>query len=382
MPPFSGVGSQNQIAVHAEHYPRRWVEAPRDERARARFAVATLNLEADAAKSAGHSNGRRDGSRPAGEDVNACLRGIGPGPRAPAGRAVPAGDAALRAAQLPVLRLWKLPPRPRLHASRDFLLGEGFDGDYKRDGRPLTVGLYVRSRTFTLESKVRTVRFASGKGAVLAVARHLGTGQRVALGSAHLEVPLRNGQPMTKAQVASAAQLQAALASYWGRAAVPLPVIVAGDFNTLSYKHWDPRIAPPDAFEQLTSPKPSAKKRAGADRGACRLPLRSAYADVQGAEPCYTSVDPAFPHCIDYVFQWRAACSGRPVYWVSSTASNSATAPWPSDHLCLVAAFDLTGAGPSPCKFGDRCRFFARGCCRNYHPQVPIEPLGDHNWYY
>ena len=38
--------------------------------------------------------------------------------------------------------------------------------------------------------------------------------------------------------------------------------------------------------------------------------------------------------------------------------------------------------GPSPCKFGDRCRFFARGCCRNYHPQVPIEPLGDHNWYY
>ena len=52
----------------------------------------------------------------------------------------------------------------------------------------------------------------------------------------------------------------AALASYWGRAAVPLPVIVAGDFNTLSYKHWDPRIAPPDAFEQLTSPKPSAKK--------------------------------------------------------------------------------------------------------------------------
>ena len=48
----------------------------------------------------------------------------------------------------------------------------------------------------------------------------------------------------------------------------------------------------------------------------------------------------------------------------------------------LIAAFDLTGAGPSPCKFGDRCRFFARGCCRNYHPQVPIEPLGEHNWYY
>ena len=188
---------------------------------------------------------------------------------------------------------------------------------------------------------------------------------------------------MTKAQVASAAQLQAALASYWGRAAVPLPVIVAGDFNTLSYKHWDPKIAPPDAFEQLTSPKPSAKKRAGADRGACRLPLRSAYADVQGAEPCYTSVDPAFPHCIDYVF-YNGCGVLRPsrVLGVVDRKQQLPQAPWPSDHLCLVAAFDLTGAGPSPCKFGDRCRFFARGCCRNYHPQVPIEPLGDHNWYY
>ena len=165
---------------------------------------------------------------------------------------------------------------------------------------------------------------------------------------------------MTKAQVASAAQLQAALASYWGRAAVPLPVIVAGDFNTLSYKHWDPRIAPPDAFEQLTSPKPSAKKRAGADRGACRFPLRSAYADVQGAEPCYTSVDPAFPHCIDYVF-YNGCGVLRPsrVLGVVDRKQQLPAAPWPSDHLCLVAAFDLTGAGPSPCKFGDRCRFFA-----------------------
>ena len=234
VPPFSGVGSQNQIAVHAEHYPRRWIDAPRDERARARFAVATLNLEADAAKSAGHSNGRRDGSRPAGEDIDAAWTAL---------------TLAL-AHQPDVLCLQEMQRCARhncphcasgrcrldhasmLHAK---LLGEGFDGDYKRDGRPLTVGLYVRARTFTLESKVRTVRFASGKGAVVAVARHLGTGQRVALGSAHLEVPLRNGQPMTKAQVASAAQLQAALASYWGRAAVPLPVIVAGDFSTPSY---------------------------------------------------------------------------------------------------------------------------------------------------
>merc|ERR1711939_721875 len=127
-----------------------------------------------------------------------------------------------------------------------------------------------------------------------------------------------------------------------GRAAVPLPVIVAGDFNTLSYKHWDPRIAPPDAFEQLTSPRPSAKKRAGADRGACRLPLRSAYADVQGAEPCYTSVDPAFPHCIDYVFcnscPWRR---GRRTTSVSSRRSTSRA--WARRR-----ASSVTGAASSP----------------------------------
>ena len=382
VPPFSGVGSQNQLAIHAQHYPRRWVDAPRDDRARARFAVATLNLEADAAKSAGHSNGRRDGSKPAGEDVNAAFVALG--------QALKHRPDVLCLQEMQrcsrhncghcASNGCRLDHASKLHAK---LLGEGFEGDYKRDGRPLTVGLYVRARTFTLESKVRTVRFASGKGAVVAVARHLGTGQRIALGSAHLEVPLRNGQPMTKAQVASAAQLQAALASYWGRAAVPLPVIVAGDFNTLSYKHWDPKIAPPDAFEQLTSPKPSAKKRAGADRGACRLPLRSAYADVQGAEPCYTSVDPAFPHCIDYVFyHGQGVLRPSRVLGVVDRKQQLPTAPWPSDHLCLVAAFDLTGVGPSPCKFGDRCRFFARGCCRNYHPQVPIEPLGEHNWYY
>ena len=181
-PPFSGVGSQNQIAMHSDLYPRRWVDAPRDERARARFAVATLNLEADAAKSAGHSNGRRDGSKPAGEDVNAAFVALG--------QALTHCPDVLCLQEMQRCSRHNCPScasgncrldhAAKIHA---FLLNEGFDGDYKRDGRPLTVGLYVRSQTFTLESKVRTVRFASGKGVVLAVARHLGTGQRVALGS-------------------------------------------------------------------------------------------------------------------------------------------------------------------------------------------------------
>ena len=110
-------------------------------------------------------------------------------------------------------------------------------------------------------------------------------------------------------------------------------VIVAGDFNTLSYKHWDPRIAPPDAFEQLTNPR-LTKKRAGADRGACRLPLRSAYADVQGAEPCYTSVDPVFPHCIDYVF-YQGQGIIRPSRVLSSAqikCCDASAKSWPPRH--------------------------------------------------
>ena len=59
------------------------------------------------------------------------------------------------------------------------------------------------------ESGVRTVR-SVGMGAVLAVARHLGTGQRVALGSAHLEVPLERP---AHDQACARQQLQAALAS-------------------------------------------------------------------------------------------------------------------------------------------------------------------------
>ena len=79
-----------------------------------------------------------------------------------------------------------------------------------------------------------------------------------------------------------------------------------------------------------------------------QAPLRSAYADVQGAEPCYTSVDPAFPHCIDYVF-YNGCGVLRPsrVLGVVDRKQQLPQAPWPSDHLCLVAAFDLTGAGPS-----------------------------------
>ena len=121
---------------------------------------------------------------------------------------------------------------------------------------------------------------------------------------------------------------------------------------------------------------------AGADRGACRLPLRSAYADVQGAEPCYTSVDPAFPHCIDYVF-YNGCGVLRPsrVLGVIDRKQQLPQAPWPSDHLCLVAAFDLTGAGPSPCKFGDQwdrrwCQrpIFAFGIKEEVHSSSARDP--------
>ena len=80
----------------------------------------------------------------------------------------------------------------------------------------------------------------------------------------------------------------------------------------------------------------------------------------------------------------RPAAAGTALQYDATNDSGTAfqILPRPAGSGFDLTAFDLTGAGPSPCKFGDRCRFFARGCCRNYHPQVPIEPLGEHNWYY
>merc|ERR1712167_483461 len=80
---------------------------------------------------------------------------------------------------------------------------------------------------------------------------------------------------------------------------------------------------------------------------------------------------------IDYVF-YHGQGVVRPsrVLGVVDRKQQLPAAPWPSDHLCLVAAFDLTGAYPSPCKFGDRCKFFARGCCRNYHSSPSATTTG------
>ena len=81
------------------------------------LAVATLNLEADAAKSAGHSNGRRDGSKPAGEDVNAAFAAFGPGPHAPPDVLCLQEMQRCSRHNCPSCALWKLPPRPRLQDS-------------------------------------------------------------------------------------------------------------------------------------------------------------------------------------------------------------------------------------------------------------------------
>ena len=188
---------------------------------------------------------------------------------------------------------------------------------------------------------------------------------------------------MTKAQVASAAQLQAALASYWGRAAVPLPVIVAGDFNTLSYKHWDPAHRAARRLRAAHVTETVREEAGGRGPRGLQAPATVGLRGRAGRRAVLHVRGPGVPalYRLRVLPRLRRApavpCIGR-----HRPQAAIATAPWPSDHLCLVAAFDLTGAGPLLASSAIGAASSPEGCCRNYHPQVPIEALGDHNWYY
>ena len=114
------------------------------------------------------------------------------------------------------------------------------------------------------------------------------------------------------------------------------------------------------------------------------------YADVQGAEPCYTSVDPRFLHCLDYVFYSKLLLRPTAVLAVVDDRKKLPSRPWPSDHLPLVARFELPPAAPpkadapawaprAVCAFGDQCFYHAQGRCRNYHPAPPRSALQDRN---
>ena len=366
-------------------YPRTWVVARRPDPTR-EFTVLTLNLEADSAKDVSKLAGRRAPRCKPGEDSSGCEQAVA---------------AALRR-DPDVICLQEMQRCRReycdwcalghcrfnhAHKVHELLTEAGFGGEYKRDGKQLTVGVYYKLATFR-RIHVGFVTFdkpqyvagvsraaESQKGAILALLRHAASDLPVLVASVHLDVPMSNGVPCTQQQVAGLKQLRKKMEEMLTHpknasqgTTLDTPVVAAGDFNTLAYKSWDPRIAPPDAYVEMT--RTNARARGG--RG---LLFKSAYAAVQGAEPPYTSVAPDFTHAIDYLFFTPRQLAPSAVLAVVEDRANLPAAPWPSDHLPLVAKFELRDA-PDPttppsataCRFGDACIFYAKGKCRNFHP--------------
>ncbi|KAJ1463188.1 Endonuclease/exonuclease/phosphatase [Pelagophyceae sp. CCMP2097] len=274
----------------------------------------------------------------------------------------------------------------RLHRK---LAATGYSGEYKRDGKPLTVGVYFKKSTFT-RIHVGFVTFdkpqfvapgdwhawshgeaegSSQKGAVMALVQHRETRAPVLICSVHLDVPKGPGGACTTVQqLLGIKQMRRKIEdlllhprnmSEFGTD-LSTPVIIGTDLNSLPYDHYDPVIARADAYNEML-------RRRDAQT---RLEFASAYRDVLGNEPCFTSVDPKFMHTIDYIFYTKAL---RPVAVLDVVAS----APrrdgpcWPSDHLRLEATFEFApGWAPPVCKFGDQCLYHLRGRCRSFHPKL------------
>ena len=293
-------------AIHAQHYPRRWVDAPRDDgNARLASRVATLNLREDAAKSAGHSNGQRDVSKPAGEDVNAAFVALG---RALKHRPDVLCLQEMRAVRGTTARL--APPccrRPRRQDSQ-FSPDRGLRRRLQEGWEVLTVGPHAAPLpTFTLESRCAPCASRRGgrRGSGRAAPRH-GPARRPRLGAprgaaaqwaAHDQGPSprrRSSRPRWRATLGRAV----AAAGYHSRRLQHALLQAPGSENSAAR-----RLRAAHVTETVREEAGGRGPRHAGSRPVGLL-------RTQGAEPCYTSVDPAFPHCIDYAN--GQACSGRP----------------------------------------------------------------------
>ena len=382
----------------ASSYPRKWQVVKQLDDGAKQFSCLTLNLEADIAKNTASLAGKRDPRARPGADVGGCDvatdQVLKHGPDIVCLQEMQRCPREDSGCEWCALRRCRWNHAERVHGR---LRSEGYGGDYKRDGKKLTVGVYYKESVFE-KIHIGFVTFdkpqfvcgacggrdgdlvSSQKGAILALLRHRNSSTCVLVASVHLDVPIVNGVPSTTQQVAGLKQLRKKMEELLTHpknvnvgTTLDTPCLAVGDFNTLSYRHWDPAIAAPDAYFEMTR----TNARTAGGRG---LLFKSAYARVCGTEPPYTSVAPDFLHAIDYCFYTPRMLSPTAVLAVVDDRKNLPAAPWPSDHLPLIARFELRDA-PDPttpasalvCKFGDQCLFHAKGKCRNFHP--PKLPL-------
>ena len=207
--------------------------------------------------------------------------------------------------------------------AHELLIQSGYDGSQHMRNMKRTVGLYYKTEKFDLIDRMRFVNFDwmfdNNKGAVLALLRLKSRPSNVLLVAAvHFSVPLFDGLPDTSKPLQEVNQLFSKIQNIYDRnsGGRPVPTIVAGDFNSISFDPTpESQLAPPDLYRSMLS------------RG-----FESAYKSVQGEEPTHTTTE--FNQCIDYIFFSPAILCPVNVLSVPSIHEHGALAlPAPSDHI-------------------------------------------------
>ena len=113
------------------------------------------------------------------------------------------------------------------------------------------------------------------------------------------------------------------------------PVVLAGDFNTLSHLDWDTRWRSAPGHHGLALPWPVSRALTGAGFVDA---FRTAHPDA-GAEPGTTFSplhDFPAPYRIDYIYT-RGPIQVRDAWTIDQHPTDDAGQPFPSDHAAVVA---------------------------------------------
>lgn len=229
------------------------------------------------------------------------------------------------------------------HARRihDSLLSNDYNGAYHRK-LARSVGLYWKKEIFELhhlffvEFKVES---AISKGAVLALLEHKITKQKLLAVSVHLSAPkCVDNSWATSSQIEELTQLFLKIDEIF-KTYGACPLILGGDFNCVPSEMVG--CAPPLAYKQIVE----------------KFGMRSAYRTVLGHEPILSSVNPKFPYCTDYLFYSDSSllrpsavldCTLKDGQSVETAIQKLGSDPWPSDHIPLVAIFELPAVDTPP----------------------------------
>lgn len=223
------------------------------------------------------------------------------------------------------------------HASRmhSALHSYGYEGSFHKKMQR-SVGLFWKADIFRrCDTFYANFESASSvnRGAVLALLEHKQSHQKVLAIAVHLSAVDGHNNRVMKDELKQLFLKVDEIFKQYGT----FSLIIAGDLNSMVAQSV--RSTSATSYDWLTK----------------TIGLRSAYQTVCGREPMFTSVN---PHCVDYIFYSPGALL-RPVAVFDCIASEGLDSveaatkrlscnPWPSDHIPIVAEFELIPAAADP----------------------------------